>query len=186
MTAESLVANAPGKGVNMSGRSECEEGAHLVGFPAQVISYQGKVSGEVTEAGLKIGAPGGDAAQGVFVPFKQDYATVGVLSGGECFFVSDQFGGCDFTVLKTADGRWAGSHVYSSDTCREAIAAVPEGWTNVYTWRSGPYARMFGMGGGSINVVCFVTGSHLKFVMLRIRGYPPTVAEARLSASVVL
>ena len=190
MTAETLVTGAPGKSADFSGRSGCSDGSHAAGFPPEVIYFSGKVSGAVTGSGLAITAPGGGGTQGLFVPFEQDQATLGVLSGSDSFFISDQFGGCDFTVLKNPAGQWAGSHVYSNAACRAAITKTPPGWKHVYTWKSGPYARRFGFG-SSIYVVCFVTKSNLKFVMLRIQGQPPSyaqrsVTEATLSASVAL
>lgn len=181
-TAESVINNAPGKGITMPGRPS--EGGQVTGFPTDVVFCQSKVTGTAGTGGLAISGTTGTAT-GVYVPATPNKCNMGVLSAGENFFFSDQFGGCDFTVLRDNNGNWAGSHVYSSDTCRQNIAAVPNGWEVVHTWRSSPYARKYGMS-GSIAVCCFVTGTHLKFVVVRITGFPPTVGEAVMSASVVL
>jgi hypothetical protein len=183
-TAASVITKAPGKKINLSGRSGCKAGNRVTGFSELVKYNQGKISGHIGEGGLQILASGKGGVEGVFVPFEPGKATLGELSGAEGFFVSDQFGGCDFTILKNPQGQWAGAHVYSNDACRAAIAATPEGWTNVYTWRSGPYARRYGMS-GSILVICFVTKISLKFVMVRVEGLG-VVKDAVLSAHVRL
>ena len=184
-TAEKVITKAPGKKISLSGRSGCKAGNRVTGFSDLVKYNQGKVSGHIGEEGLQILGAGKGGAEGVFVPFEQGMATLGVLSGAEGFFISDQFGGCDFTILKNPQGQWAGAHVYSNDACRAAIADTPEGWTSVYTWRSGPYARRYGMS-GSILVLCFVTKISLKFVMVRVQGFPPVVQAAVMSANVRL
>ena len=142
------------------------------------LSVMGKVS---STAGLRL-TVGGGGTPGVYVPATPDTCNVGVLLYGECFFYSDQFGGCDFTVLRDAAGNIYGSHVHSSAACRADIAAVPPGWSVLYTWRSGPYARLFGMT-GSNSMLCFVTGNQLRFLYIRLQGTPNLVHDIREAAS---
>jgi hypothetical protein len=181
-SADDLVKNAPGKGCDFSGRNECKEHGRVAGFGNEVIFFNGAVNGEADISGLKITKidplvkANPAVSQGVFVPFKQDYATIGILTGTQGFFYSDQFGGCDFTILKSSKNEWVGSHVYSNVACRNAIATPPKDWNLVHTWKSGPYALKYGMS-GSIHVACFVNKASLEFVMVRITGYPPKVSE---------
>jgi len=183
LTANGVITGAVGKALSAPSSSGATGGA-AAGFQGEVVYNQIKVKGALNDGALAFTAAQ-TGAEGVYVPYIQDKCALGTLSGAEGFFYSDQFGGCDFTVLKDANGNWVGSHVHSSDACRSSIAAPPGSWTSVYTWRSGPYAREFGMA-GSINVLCFVTRTHLNFVMVYIRGYPPKIADVRMAASVKL
>lgn len=185
LSASDVITLSPNKPLTLPPNTGNSEGGQVAGFPAGVVFNQTKVTASVGDGGLKFATSGGDGAAGVYIPATPDKCNVGVLAGPEGFFFSDQFGGCDFTVMKTNDGLWAGSHVYSSDACRANIAAVPAGWTTVHTWRSAPYARRYGMTGSNC-VMCFVAKGSLKFVMVRVAGYPPKVAEAVMSASVVI
>ena len=181
ITADGLITNAPGKGITTP--SAPIAGAQVAGFGASVVFNQKKVTAAVGPGGLAI-ADAQANGTGVYVPATPDQCNVGKLSAGENFFYSDQFGGCDFTVLQDPTGNWVGSHVFSSDACRNDIAAIPANWQTIYTWRSLPYAKKYGMS-GSIAMCCFVSATHLKFVMLRVSGsLTPTVNEVVLSASI--
>ena len=190
LTANAVVTHAVGKPLRFAGSSMAQAisgdlamGGSLAGFDPIVIHSSRPTEGRVSQGGLQIGT-GSGSSRGIYIPAVQDKVTTGVLTGGAHFAYSDQFGGCDFTMLRDSGGNLVACHVYSSAPCRSAVAGggLPVGWTHIYTWRSSPYAQQWGY--ASIHCLAVLRGTKLTLVALKITGREPTVEDARLSAEV--
>lgn len=187
LTANSVITHAVGKPLTMNSTMAGEitqdpnMGGNVAGFAPNVIWSHRGIQGQVTNSSLYIGV-GRGASRGVYIPAIQGFVACGRVTGGAHFAYSDQFGGCDFDILRDPAGTLVCCHVYSSDACRQAIAALPPGWTHIYKWRSGPYIQLWGY--DSINCLAVVRGTRLQICALRIARSTaaPIVREVRLSA----
>ncbi|MEO0911596.1 MAG: hypothetical protein AAFY59_01185 [Pseudomonadota bacterium] len=164
-----------------SGKSGIKEGSGIPGFASEVITYDGALEGSVSDGKLTLSAGGSLAAsEGTFIRNMDERATVGPsVKGG--FLASDQFSGCDFTLLKNPAGTLLGAHVYSSENCRAAIQNVPKGWSIVGTWKSSGYIEKWQVTG--LFAFAFPEGNKVKVVAMGLKGYPPKIAQVELAAT---
>jgi len=100
--------------------------------------YEGPVYGELSGKVLSLQLSSYSGANGVFIRNRDKMVTLGVAARG-AFIVSDQFAGCDLTILRNPAGQILGAHVYSNAMCRACIANLPKGWRVIGTWRSAGY-----------------------------------------------
>lgn len=166
-----------GKAVQFgAAKQSVKEGSRVNGFDASCIVYSGAVGGSVAGGTLTMTAGGAD---GIFIPNVDDKVTFGQMTAGG-FAASDQFGGCDVTVLRDGSGAYWSTHVYSSDACRGAVQAVPGGWSIVGTWSSAGYAAKHPDCGGLL-VFTFLE-EKVKIVTIGVGGWPGTVKHVGLAA----
>lgn len=133
------------------------------------------ISAQCTATGLAFAADQSLASKGVFIQQITSRNALGTLTGGATFFLSDNFGGCDFAVLRNPAGAFVGAHVYSSDACRQAIQAVPNGWTFICSYSSKEEARLdtnISLANqvpnyGSMMILCSIVGNLVEFVLIR-------------------
>jgi hypothetical protein len=173
--------NGIGKGISGTAKNEIKEGGAMAGFDPCCMIYSGPVNGSMSGGSISLAAPGGGAGNGTFIRNKDDYVTFGQVNAGG-FVVSDQFGGCDMTILKAPDGTFWGAHVYSSATCRAAVAAPPGGWSVVGTWSSNGYAAKH-PDCGALFVFAFFEGGKVIIVTVGGGGYPLVVRHVGVAAS---
>lgn len=116
--------------------------------PPDILTYSAGVRGHIvlrSEAAvgearsLTLGS-GNHGTPGTFIQYEQNAVTLGAFPAGG-FVASDNFGGCDLTILRDPQHQLFGAHVYfeASHNCRDLIAGHPPGWHIVGTWRSLPY-----------------------------------------------
>ncbi|HEY8289705.1 MAG TPA: hypothetical protein VIG49_10580 [Acetobacteraceae bacterium] len=184
LTAETLVANGVGCKLTMTCKSDIKNTGGLPGFAPLVKEYSGPVYGDLASNVLSLEKSGMAQSNGTFIRNIDDQVTVGLLIR-DGFIASDQFGGCDLTILKAPGGQFMGAHVYSSDACREAMKTPPLGWKVVGTWKSTGYAAKW-PGNSALFGFAFIGGGKIKFVAMGLKGYPPTVANVELAATVNL
>ena len=121
LTASNLVANGVGSTIDVTCKSAIKEGSGLPGFGAEAIMYDGPVHGDLSGGVLSLKGGSLAGANGTFIRNMDNKVTLGVsMAGG--FIASDQFGGCDLTILRNPAGAFLGAHVYSNDACRSCIA----------------------------------------------------------------
>lgn len=169
------------KTIKGSGRSSIKEGGAMAGFPASCIVYAGAISGSVDANGISLSKPRIGGGKGTFIRNKDDRVTFGRFKTGG-FLVSDQFGGCDMTILKAPDGSFWGAHVYSSDACRADVANRPAGWSEVGTWSSAGYADSHA-DCAALFVFTFFEGGKAVVMTVGGGGYPITVRHVDVAAT---
>lgn len=181
LTASNLVANGVGSTMTLTCKGKISEGSGLPGFGPQAVMYHGPVFGDLTNRTLSLLASSLSGANGTFIRNADDKVTVGVAVPGG-FVVSDQFAGCDLTMLRNPAGAILGAHVYSSEACRTCIASPPAKWRVVGTWQSKGYVeRWTGIGG--LFAFAFIEGTQIKVVAMGVKGYPPTISNVELAAT---
>ncbi len=173
--------NGLGKGITGGVKNAITEGAAMTGFDPCCVAYAGPVNGSVNGGNISLAAPAGGAGSGTFIRNKDDYVTFGQATAGG-FLVSDQFGGCDMTILRAQDGTYWGAHVYSSDTCREAVADPPAEWSVIGTWSSNGYAARH-PDCGALFVFTFFEGGKVLIVTVGGGGYPIAVRHVGVAAT---
>jgi len=179
LTAPNLVASGVGCTIKMTCKAKIKEGSGLPGFGAEAMMYDGPVDGDLSGGVLSLEACSLAGANGTFIRNKDNKVTIGVAVAGG-FIVSDQFGGCDLTILRNPAGAILGAHVYSNEACRACIASPPAGWRVVGTWQSKGYqAKWPGIGG--LFAFAFIEGSQVKVVALALKGYPGKVSHVELA-----
>lgn len=183
-TAESLVANGVGKKFTINCKSGISDLGAVRGFGPLIREYSGPCFADIAGGTVSIEKSGMSQATGTFIRNEDNKVTVGLLIK-DGFFASDQFGGCDLTILRSPGGQYMGAHVYSSPACREAIAAPPVGWRVVGSWKSAGYAEKW-PGNSALFGFAFIGGGKLKFVAMGLKGYPPTVMNVELAATIDL
>ena len=113
---------------------------------------------------------------GIYIPYEDEKVTIGTLNTRCGYFLSDNFGGCDFALLQRPDGRFAAAHIYSSEKCRTFMNTLPPHWKCLYIWRSLPYAKMFGLTSG-LMCLCFINNMVAEFILFSIKGYPAKISS---------
>lgn len=161
-------------------KSNISEGAAMTGFPPGCMVFAGPVERACLGGSLSLNTPANGTGNGTYICNKDDYVTFGQITAGG-FLVSDQFGGCDMTILRAPDGTIWGAHVYSSDACRAAVSAPPAGWTVLGTWTSAGYAQKH-PDCGALFVFTFVESSKVMIVTVGGGGYPVTVRHVGVAA----
>jgi hypothetical protein len=102
------------------------------------IMHDYPVHGEISGKVLSLEPSSWGGANGAFIQYRKEMVTLGIaMKGG--FLASDQFGGCDLTILRNGAGHIMGAHVFSSPLCRACIAAPHAQWTVIGTWASTGY-----------------------------------------------
>lgn len=181
LTAASLVANGVGCTISVTCKSKIKAGGGLPGFGPEAMMYDGPVAGDLSGGALSLETSSLARANGTFICNKDNKVTLGVAVAGG-FIVSDQFGGCDLTILRNPAGAILGAHVYSNEACRKCIASPPPGWRVVGTWQSKGYqAKWPGIGG--LFAFAFIEGSKIKVVAMAVKGYPGKVSHVELAAT---
>ena len=169
------------KGIKGSGKSTVKEGGAMAGFPASCIVYSGAISGSVSDTSISLSKPSLGGGKGVFIRNKDDYVTFGqFVIGG--FLVSDQFAGCDMTILKAPDGSFWGAHVYSSASCRSDVANCPAGWSIIGTWSSAGYVERH-PDCSTLLVFTFFEGHKAIVMTVGGGGYPFIVRHVGVAAT---
>ena len=184
LTAETLVANGIGCKLSLSCKGDIKDTGGVLGFGPLVKEYSGPCHGDLSGNTLSLEKSGMSQSNGTFIRNEDDKVTVGLLIR-DGFFASDQFGGCDLTIMQAPGGQFMGAHVYSSAACRDAIKVPPLGWKTVGTWKSTGYAEKW-PGNSALFGFAFIGGGKIKFVAMGLKGYPPTVANVELAATVDL
>ena len=169
------------KSIKGSGKSIIKEGGAMAGFPASCIVYSGAISGSVSDSSISLSKPSVGGGKGVFIRNKDDHVTFGQFVAGG-FLVSDQFGGCDMTILKAPDGSFWGAHVYSSASCRADVANCPGGWSVVGTWSSAGYAERH-PDCAALFVFTFFEGGKAIVMTVGGGGYPITTRHVSVAAT---
>ena len=100
--------------------------------------------------------------------------TLGIVPRGG-FLFSDQFAGCDLTILRNPGGEILGAHVFSNTMCRACIAHLPHGWQAVGTWQSAGYSVKWNTTG--LSSFAFIEGNQLWVVAVGSKGYPATITN---------
>lgn len=185
LTATTLVAAGRGATITLGCKSKISEGSGVPGFAPEAMMYDGPCNGSLSAGKLDwaVSLDGGSlgGANGTFIRNKDDKVTMGVAKTGG-FIASDQFGGCDLTILRNPAGAMLGAHVYSSDPCRTCVANPPFGWSVVGTWRSSGYAAKWpGLGG--LIAFAFFEGKTVKVVAVGVKGYPGRISNLELAAT---
>ena len=79
---------------------------------------------------------------GVYIKDIPNMVSIGFIGSSSGLFISDKFGGCDFTIIKTSHGI-IGPHVFveGNAECRKAVRQenLPDNWEVLYTWKSLDY-----------------------------------------------
>ncbi|MEO1492305.1 MAG: hypothetical protein AAFV19_09165 [Pseudomonadota bacterium] len=163
----------------MKCKSKVKEGSGVPGFGVEAIMFDGACHGTLSGSALSLDESALAKANGTFICNKDDKVTMGVAVAGG-FLVSDQFGGCDLTIVKNPAGAVLGAHVYSSEKCRSCIAALPTGWSTVGTWKSSGYKAKWPNIGGLL-AFAFIEGSKVKVVAAGIAGYPGKISNVELA-----
>lgn len=184
LTAETLVSTGIGCKFTMTGKNDITRSNTVPGFGPRVREYSGAIFGDLAKDVLSLEKSSMSQSNGTFIRNTDDQVTVGLLVR-DGFIASDQFGGCDLTILKAPGGQIMGAHVYSSDACREAIKIPPLGWKVVGTWKSAGYAAKW-PGNSALFGFAFVGGGQVKFVAMGLKGYPATVANVELAGTINL
>jgi hypothetical protein len=184
LTAETLVANGVGCKFNITCKSGIKDTGKINGFGPLIKEYSGPCFGDLAKGVLTLEASGMSQANGTFIRNEDNQVTAGLLIRNG-FFASDQFGGCDLTILRSPGGHYMGMHVYSSTACRDAVKATPLGWKIVGTWKSTGYAEKW-PGNSALFGFAFIGGGKIRFVAMGLKGYPPTVANVELASTVDL
>lgn len=169
-----------GKTITGGAKNGIGEGASMAGFDASCIVYAGPVHGSIAGNSISLAAPVGGNGNGTFICNKDDAVTFGQVTAGG-FLVSDQFGGCDMTILKAPNGSFWGAHVYSSPACRTAVQNVPAGWSVVGTWSSKGYAARH-PDCAALFVFAFFEGAQILIVTVGGGGYPIAVRHVGVTA----
>jgi hypothetical protein len=172
--------NGLGKGISGTAKNAVGEGGAMAGFDPCCMVYSGPVQASVAGGTIALAAPALGAANGTFIRNKDDCVTFGQATAGG-FLVSDQFGGCDMTILRAPDGAYWGAHVYSSASCRAAVAAPPDGWSVIGTWSSNGYAAQH-PDCGALFVFAFFEGGKVVIVTVGGGGYPIAVRHVGIAA----
>ena len=179
LTTSDLLA-CKGKQFSSCSKSQLKNIGPLSGFlPNVVESFMGIHAG-IEGNTLKLENAGLGGSDGIFVPNEDDKVMAGILTR-DGVIVSDQFAGCDMTILRGGSAI-IGTHVYSSDACRNAIAKPPGNWVTVGTWTSKGYLEKW-PGIGGLFAFAVVTGRHCDIVALGLKGYPPQISNVELGAS---
>lgn len=184
LTAETLVASGGGCKLTLTCKSDIKTSSSVRGFGPLVKEYSGPVFGELKDRTLSLEKSSMAQSNGTFIRNTDDQVTVGLLMQ-DGFIVSDQFGGCDLTILKAPGGQIMGAHVYSSDACRNAIKTPPLGWKVLGSWKSTGYAAKW-PGNSALFGFAFVGGGKITFVAMGLKGYPPTIANVELAGTINL
>lgn len=184
LTAEDLVAKGVGCKLTMGCKGDITGNNPLPGFGPLIREYSGPVYADLSKQLLSLEKSGMAQSNGTFIRNEDDKVTVGLLIR-DGVIISDQFGGCDLTILKAPGGQIMGAHVYSSEPCRKAIADPPLGWKVMGTWKSAGYAEKW-PGNGALFGFAFVGGGKVKFVAMGVKGYPPTIANVELASTISL
>lgn len=179
LSANDLVARAVGKPFKFVAATRISRGGAMAGFAEGVQVYSGPIFGWLDDDALTLKTCSAALANGTFVQYHDNEVTTGsAITGG--FLVSDRFGGCDFTLLRSPTGALHGAHVFheSADrTTRGLLAALPEGWTRVGSWSSGPTLAQWGAN-MSLLAFAFPQGPRVEIVVLGVCGWPVRVARA--------
>ena len=174
LTAGGLLANGVGCKISVGCKDRIKKGSALPGFGPEAIMYDGPARGDLSGGVLSLEASGLGGANGTFIRNMDDKVTLGVaVKGG--FIVSDQFGGCDLTILRNPAGEILGAHVYSSASCRSCVASPPKGWSVIGTWQSNGYQAKWGT--GALLVFAFLEGGQIRIVAVGLKGYPMTISN---------
>ncbi len=181
LTSDTLINGGLNSKLSMTCKSSITTSSSVAGFGPLVVEYSGPVYGELKGGTLSLEKSGWSQSNGVFIRNTDDKVTTGILVRGG-FFASDQFGGCDLTILRAPGGALMGAHVYSSDACRKAVQAVPNGWRVVGTWKSAGYLQKW-PGISALFAFGFVEGTKIKVVAMGLKGYPPWVSNLELGAT---
>ncbi len=155
-------------------------GAAMTGFDPCCKIFAGPVDGSCSGTDLVLKKPKGGSGNGTFICNEDDQVTFGQVSAGG-FLVSDQFGGCDMTILKSPNGTFWGAHVYSSDTCRAAVATPPAGWSVLGSWSSKGYVEKH-TDCGALFVFTFFESGKVMIVTVGGGGYPLSVRHVGVAA----
>ena len=175
LTATNLIANGIGKKIGLSGKNRIQEGTQWPEFGSLSMIYEGPVNASLSEDTLDISASSLSGRNGMFIRNKDDKVTMGLLLKDDVL-ISDQFGGCDFAILKNPQGVIVGAHVFSSDECRACIAKLPPGWSEICTWKSDGYIAKW-QGIGALIAFAFVDSKHVRIVIVGVGGYPGKITH---------
>jgi hypothetical protein len=169
LTANNLLGSVNCK-VNFSGRAVAKKGSTLDGFNGKAMMYSGSVYGDFSPGKVSVTAPGDSASNGTFVIWQNKMITAGTMVAGG-FIVSDQFGGCDLTIVRDSSGLLYGMHVHRSkdSDARNYLGDFPVGWKLIGTWESRVYTQKWGEG-KAVTIVPFVfaEGKQVKVVVIKI------------------
>src|SRR3954451_1492340 len=105
LTAELLVASGAGCKFTMNCKSDIKDTGGLPGFGPLIKEYSGPCFGDLTNKTLSLEKSGMAQSNGTFIRNEDDKVTVGLLIR-DGFIASDQFGGCDLTILRAPGGQF--------------------------------------------------------------------------------
>lgn len=169
-SAAELLANGLGKKISLLAKNGVKEGSFITALGPVSLMFDGPVLAQIEGDTVSVTKGGGSQQNGIFIRNMDNRATMGVLATGSVM-ISDQFSGCDFTVIRNPSGVIFGSHVHSDAASRACVnAGLPAGWTHLYTWKSAGYALNKWPGVGGIVAFVFIEGNKIKLVVAGIAG----------------
>ena len=149
----------------------------LGGFDVRAYDTSCVASMHLTDASLEIKRHG--LIRGIYVQQCGGNLGMGFGAAGRNVFFSDDFSGCDFTVYRAADGRYAAAHVYSNDDARAAADRLPPGWRRLGTWESRGYAEAWET--RAVHCFALIEGQELVFVAFSLQ-FHQAISQVRVVA----
>lgn len=169
ISANDLYTNAKGKGIALACKYPAfSSGDSVAALGDKTKMFSKAVKAEILGGKISVSTAAAGTQNGVFVCDSPNYATMAEL-GQTQIVISDQFSGCDLTIIQRPDGGYMGSHVYSDPDCRKCVnEGLPAGWKHIATWKSSGWMPHWKCSG--LVAFAFIEASTVTFVFLGVGG----------------
>jgi hypothetical protein len=96
--------------------------------------------------------------------------------------MSDQFGGCEYTILRNPAGALFAAHVFidvGKTQFHDSLAHPPHGWDNLGTWQSSVNANRWNF--PTLLAIAFFERNQVTVVAVGARGYPAKIESVSIA-----